>query len=166
MIEKTQLARLIKKVISELGMYSPEAVQLLMGTAAQESRMGTYIEQIKGPARGIFQMEPLTELDIWLNYISYQNQEFKADFNFITGVDVASVNEFKELHLTGNIVYQIAMARLHYYRVSAQLPAFDNIATQAFYWKQYYNTEHGKGTADKYIDNYYLFADGVDYENL
>lgn len=47
---------------------SSSAVNLLLGTAAQESAFGTYLRQIGGgPARGVFQMAPATAKDIWEN---------------------------------------------------------------------------------------------------
>jgi hypothetical protein len=36
------------------------AADLLMATAAVETALGTYLLQIKGPARGVFQVEPAT----------------------------------------------------------------------------------------------------------
>ena len=59
-LNKNQFQNLIEKVLKEFGMYSESATNLLLGTAAQESRFGTYIKQINGPACGVFQIEPLT----------------------------------------------------------------------------------------------------------
>ena len=42
------------------------------GTAAVESRMGTYLRQIGGPALGIWQVEPATHLDCWDNWLDYR----------------------------------------------------------------------------------------------
>ena len=60
---------LIIPVCAALGLNSPSAVQLLLGTAAQESHMGHYLVQVRGPAIGMYQMEPNTYLDIWRRYI-------------------------------------------------------------------------------------------------
>jgi hypothetical protein len=46
------------------------------------------------------------------------------------------------------------MARLHYKRVKASLPAANDLINQAKYWKVYYNTALGKGTPEKYIQDY------------
>lgn len=40
--------------------YSESAVNLLLMTAAHESRGGTYLKQINGPALGVYQMDQLT----------------------------------------------------------------------------------------------------------
>lgn len=43
-------------------------------------------------------------------------------------------------------------ARLHYMRVAAPVP--ERIEDQAAYWKRYYNTALGKGTAAQYVQNW------------
>ena len=42
----------IRPSLKPLGLYSLEAEQLLLGTAAVESQLGFYLHQIKGPALG------------------------------------------------------------------------------------------------------------------
>jgi hypothetical protein len=66
MFDTTQFYQLIKTVLINFDPFlaSLNAIQLLMGTAAQESHLGTYLKQINGPALGVFQMEPNTEIDI------------------------------------------------------------------------------------------------------
>lgn len=129
-------------------MYSPEAVELLVGTAAAESQGGYYWKQVNGPAVGIFQMEPDTEKDIWLNYISYHDRLYKKLVAYGYGIPSDS--------LQYDLKYQIIMCRLHYYRVSAPIPK--TLEGQALYWKKYYNTYKGKGTAQKYMDKYAKYA--------
>ena len=64
-MNKVTLRNLITSVLKELNLHSDNAVNLLMGTAAQESHLGKYRKQIGGgPALGIFQMEPATFNDI------------------------------------------------------------------------------------------------------
>ena len=40
------------------GIDSPNAEELLMLTAATESQLGRYLRQVRGPAIGVFQVEP------------------------------------------------------------------------------------------------------------
>ena len=70
-IKIDQLKKAIEEVLDYLNLNSLSAVNLLLGTAAQESRLGEYIEQVNGPALGIFQMEPKTEIDIFRNFLTY-----------------------------------------------------------------------------------------------
>lgn len=55
-----------------------------------------------------------------------------------------------------DLKYQIIMARIHYRRVKAALPT--DVAGQAQYWKDHYNTKLGKGTPEKYISAYNSFV--------
>ena len=145
---KEQFRELIEDVLREADLYSPSAVELLMLTCAVESNFGTYIKQVKGPALGVFQMEPSTEKDIHKNFLKYKPQLATTvrDFagNFIN----------PELDLRANLTYAIIMARVHYLRVPVPLPEVDDLVGLAKYWKKYYNTHLGKGSWRKAIDKY------------
>lgn len=148
-IDKEQFEDLLTRTLRRLGLHSPAAVALLLGTAAQESRFGTYIRQLgSGPARGVFQMEPATEQDIWINYLVYRPQlvdKIKKICN-ITRPDTEA--------LEANLLYQICMARIHYLRVPSPLPASDDLSGLADYWKRFYNTSLGAGTVAEFADNW------------
>lgn len=141
-MDKRQLKELVGNVLLNAGLYSDNAVDLLMETAAVESNLGQYIRQLKGPALGIFQMEPNTEADIWENYICYRDglKRMLMSYGY---VGCASEKLYYDLQ------YQVLMARIHYLRVKAPIP--DTVEERAKYWKQYYNTVNGKGSAEKYL---------------
>lgn len=147
MIDKSQLRRMIEDVLTPLGLYSPAASDLLMGTAAQESRLGTYWYQIKGPALGIFQMEPATEKDIWENYLAYK-------LPLALKIKVMITENEGSFDLRYNLAYQIAMCRVHYLRCKEPLPKVGDIKGMAALWKLRYNTPAGKGTEAEFIENY------------
>jgi hypothetical protein len=147
-IEKTQLRSLIKRVLQPCSLWSQEAEDLLMGTAAQESRLGKYIAQINGPAKGIFQMEPATETDLW-KYI------VRKDLINLVGM-VSGAFGPNPMHLEGNLIYQIIIARIYYRRVKEAIP--EGLVLQAKYYKRYWNTELGKATVDQYVKNYTIYA--------
>jgi hypothetical protein len=147
-INKAQLRGLITDVLKEADLYSRSAVELLMLTAAVESKLGTYIEQITGPALGIFQMEPNTEGDIWEHYLDYK----PGLADIVKGFSGNFINP--ELDLKANLTYQIIMARIHYLRIPEPLPDADDVEGLARYWKKYYNTHLGKGTVEKAIKSY------------
>ena len=128
--------------------YSIAAENLLMGTCAQESRMGSYVVQVNGPACGIFQMEPDTHTDIWRNYLTYRD-EIAEIIEELSGPGMDD-----NALLIGNLYYATAMARVHYYRVPMAMPDADNVAQMANYWKLFYNTPEGKGTEAEFIHNY------------
>ncbi len=146
-MNKITLKNLISSVIKEIGMYSEDAVNLLMGTAAQESHLGKYRKQIGGgPALGIFQMEPSTFNDIVSNYLRYKPE-------LVAKIErVARVSRFKAEDIENNDLLAICMARVHYLRVKKAIP--DNLEGWATYWKRYYNTPLGKGKEEEFIANY------------
>ena len=148
-MNKQQLRKLIRETLIYLGLHSTEAENLIMGTIAQESKLGHYIEQIKGPAMGICQMEPETYEDIWRNYLDH-----KSDLkNKILMISV-DANEADEMRW--NLKLSIAMCRVHYLRDPQPIPL--TLLGQACYWKRCYNTYKGKGTVDEYLDNYNLLV--------
>jgi len=146
-MDKKQLLDLVERVLDAIGLRSEAAVNLVMGTAAQESHLGRYIRQINGPALGICQMEPATEADIWDNWLAY-HQDVAAAIRGLTG------HSGPGLWLEWDLAYQIAMCRCHYRRVPAALPAADDVYGLAAYWKQYYNTPAGAGSVGEFISNY------------
>ena len=149
MFEVEQLKeRIIVPTLAYLNLYSESAVNLLLGTAAQESRLGTFIHQLgNGPAEGIYQMEPDTERDIQNNFLKY-----RTDLDKKVSTLRLSTDEFPEME--GNLYYATAMCRIHYLRQLAALPGPNDIYGLANYWKDYYNTHLGAGTVDEFIHNY------------
>ena len=146
-MDKVTLKALITSVLKELGLHSDNAVNLLMGTAAQESHLGKYRKQIGGgPALGIFQMEPATFNDIVRNYLRYKPElAVKIERG-------ARVCRFHAEDIETNDLLAICMARVHYLRVSEAIPS--DVEGMARYWKKYYNTPLGKGTVEEFISNY------------
>lgn len=151
MFDPQQFRGLVIEVLKELGLeipYSDVAVELLMLTAAHESLMGTYLRQVKGPACGVFQMEPATERDIYENFFKYQHNIR----HLVEGFKMKQPGEVTDLE--SNLAYQIAMARVHYYRVPAPLPKSPDPVKLAEYWKKYYNTHKGKGKVAYAVNHY------------
>lgn len=161
MIKPSHLRKLIHDTL-ELWlpeMNSPEAVELLMMTSAQESWCGRYLQQEGcGVALGIFQIEPTTYRDLWDNFIRYNKSIGDRLFSaFKIGHESFSV------HLRGNLPYQIIIARLNYYRFPAKIPSFDSegkpdTLAMAQYYKKYWNTVKGKATIPEVLRNYDKYA--------
>lgn len=156
-----QLRGLIRETLEEVGLYSKSAEELLMLTAAVESNLGEYIEQTKGPALGVFQMEPLTHNDImdrWLNAAPKSVRENVEKFleKYMGNVG----NHEDELAMQYNLKYSILLARLKYYMIKAPLPPHDDVHQLAAYYKQYYNTPLGKSTIPKAIEKYKRYVLG------
>lgn len=133
--------------LKELGFYSKSAEILLLGTAATESHF-EYIHQLKGPALGFYQMEPSTHQDIWLHYLKYREDLSERVF------DVCNLRSIpKPEQMISDLRYATVMARIHYLRVAEKLPDTE-IRLLGVYYKKYYNTPEGKGSASKFLSDY------------
>jgi len=137
---------IVDPTLRYFGMYSPQAVNLLLGTMAQESKMGEYIKQLgNGPALGGYQMEPKTHDSLVNNYIVYRaeiDDKFKA-----LGYD-----NYDAQRLKYDLQYATVFARIKYLPVPKKIPS--DIDGMAEYWKDFYNTKSGKGKVEEFIDNY------------
>lgn len=132
--------------IETLQLHSQAAVELLLGTALQESGL-RYLKQVGGgPAMGFFQMEPATHDDIWTNFLEYKPALLQA---------IRSLSRHRiALAMASDLWYAAAMCRIHYLRVSAPLPAAGDFPAQAAYWKAHYNTPQGAGKESEYLANW------------
>ena len=152
-----QLADLvIRPALFHIELHSEAAENLVLGTALVESR-GEYIKQLgKGPALGIFQMEPATARDIWESYLMF-NEPLGG---LVRGL-MTNIVEDNDVEIIGNLYYAAAMCRIHYRRVPRALPGPSDVEGMAAYWKRFYNTPAGKGTVEKAIP-YFRQACGFD----
>lgn len=155
MIDPKQFRDLvIDPTLKFMDLYSPSASELLLGTAIQESRL-TYLTQIDGDddpfdhAMGVFQTEKVTINDIWDNWLIYQPDVAAKLMEHCNFKFRPSPKE-----VIWNLRYATVMARLHYRRVKEALPAAGDLEGQARYWKKYYNTSLGKGTAEEYVKHF------------
>lgn len=144
---------LIKPVLDDLQIYSKEAEELLVFTCAAESHGGSFIKQIKGPALGIYQMEPNTHNDIWDSYLKFrlsmiQKITLKFDCPVIPRAE----------RLIYDMRYSTMMARIHYLRIKYPLPPFDDIDAIWSYYKDHWNTNQGKAKKDASIKLYHRFV--------
>lgn len=139
----------IQKILDTLVKYeipaSGDAVMLLFRTGCHESHCGEYLTQIGGgPARGFYQIEGPTHDDLWDNYIDL-HPEIK---NSLAGKgilrDVLRLLDFE---------YSTVMARLCYMRHSEQIPPYNDINGQYYFYKKYFNG-HGKATLETFVDDY------------
>lgn len=154
MLDCSQFRSLIvEPVLSKLRVYSKNAEELLVFTCATESLGGTLLHQVKGPALGIYQMEPNTYTDIWVNYIRARNQlatlmALHYNCNKIPDVE----------RLIYDLHFATAMTRIHYLRCPGNIPDSKDIDGIWEYYKQHYNTPKGKAKKDESIKKYQDFV--------
>ena len=143
------LRNLIKSTLLPLGLYSPNAEELLMATCANESNLGQFRTQAPhGPARGIFQCEGEDFNDIWTNYLAYHPSIATSMKSLNNGVQ-GTVDD-----LVNNDPYAIGICRVHYMRSAGVLPDAGDIEQIWSYYKLHYNTPQGAATHDVFIQKY------------
>lgn len=144
---------IIVPALSDLQCYSKEAEELLVFTCAAESNGGTYLKQINGPALGIYQCEPETHTDIWINFIHHRSRTailLQQKFNVVRSAE--------HERLIYDLRYATAMARCHYLRIGEALPKANDINAIWDYYKLYYNTPGGAADKENSIKKYQKFT--------
>ena len=136
------------------GYDSKNARMLLLATAAVESNSGHYIKQIKGPAMGIWEMEPLTHEDIWCNCDFLRKP---ANVRLINSMRLDLKDHEGSYNLMVSPMYSCAMARLKYAMDPAPLPEYKNGHMEYIwqYYKRIYNTDSGATTYRKFNQAWY-----------
>lgn len=150
MLDETQLREaIIRPALEKIKLYSKDAEELLVATLAHESKGGTYLVQINGPALGIYQMEPFTHDDVWRTFLS---KDAQLAYYILSGCRYLQKPDANEM--INNLFYATMMARAMYRRVKEPLPNYTDIEGIAKYWKKHYNTEKGSGTIQEFIESY------------
>jgi hypothetical protein len=153
MIDVRQLRELVIRPSLPPGLYSMAAEELLVGTVAVESKGGTYIKQVKGPALGIFQMEPATFNDTW---------KYIKDSKFYTVI--MAICNFKDdpvaVDMVSNLELATLVARMKYYRDPHPLPQYDDIDGLWYYYKRCWNTYLGDTNKEEFMQSYKSYCKG------
>lgn len=110
---------------------------LLLATGMRESEELTYIKQIRGPALGLYQIEPTT-IDYLVNYMYMQRNEK------LTGVlmQVKAPGFSYVEQMPWNLMLGTILAAVRYWVVPEPLPAEGDANGMASYWGRYYNTRN------------------------
>jgi hypothetical protein len=143
---------IVRSSLEMLGHWSQEAENLLVMIMSWESKGGTYLEQVNGPAQGIYMMEPATHDDIYENFIS-KNEKLSNRLDAL--FDCNEVSHWHANMMAINMIYATAMARIFFLRVKEPIPL--GLHELAAYAKKYWNTEKGKATPDDYYQAYCRF---------
>lgn len=147
----------VRPALKTIGLWSPAAENLVMGTAAQESGL-RHLHQLKGPAVGLWQIEPATYRDIWERYLP-SRPALSNDLRRWAGGGNPANNVIPSVELMhGNLFFAAAMCRVFFLRIPQPLPAADDVEALGKYWKTFYNTNLGRGTVAQFIQSYELVA--------
>lgn len=153
---------IINPCLTAINMYSLDAEEFLIATAANETLGGTYLVQefalhqpeTKG-ALGIYGMEAPTYEDIWDRVISKRSalkEKILKACHFQENVKPPATE------MIGNLNYATIMARISLVRFPEILPnAKDSNAIWGYY-KKYWNTSLGAATKAAFMHNYKLLS--------
>lgn len=149
--------RVIVPTLRHIGLYSRAAERLLLCTWFHESTVGnaTALAQTKGPALGVFQVEPATHKDNFEHYLNYpKNWDLRAKvLELASTINKGVDNESRQpvvadSELVFNLAYATAQARIKYWRVPEPLPQEWDVNGLAEYWFKYYCSCNKKSLTD------------------
>lgn len=144
-LDAKDLQRYIRHLLLEIKMWTLSGEILILGTAAQESHCGKWLEQMGGgPAVGIYQIEPRTYADVLENVLPVYEKR--------CGLGKQQFPDNPEF-LKFDLRLSTIIARLHYARFKEKLPSPHDLQGLARYYKKYWNTEEGKGTEEEFLEN-------------
>jgi hypothetical protein len=138
---------IIRPANTALGFESPQAEQLMLGTAIHESGLLNIQQYDGGPAAGYFQEEEFDHNDLLKNYVAYHPRFLTALKSLLPSNIEPSFDCIMSFP-----IYAAAICRLHYERAPGEIP-FD-LPGQAAYYKSHYNTPAGAATTQEYINKW------------
>ena len=112
---------------------------LLLITSQVESDMGYLLKQVRGPAQGIFQLEPATEKWIW-TWLKKNNPELGERIKKLRCEAHLGAHEAQY-----NLAYATAMAYMEYHHRKVT-PVGKSVMEMLHLHKRYYNTDLGKAS--------------------
>jgi hypothetical protein len=150
MIKPTQLRKLLSLLLKDFdkrndtSLWSNEAIELLLLTAAQETHCGRWLWQnIDVPAAyGLYQMEE----------VGYQ----QATQYLVRFVPTYRIPPYR--HIIWNHGAATFLARAYYASWPEPLPETNDVLAIARYYKKYWNTVDGAATVESAIEKYYRYA--------
>lgn len=147
---------IVKPSLLSVCLHSDAAEVLVYGTGLLESNY-QYLVQIKGPALGMWQMEPETHKDIkkWLNL-----RMNSALLDRLLASCYYTALPADDQTLIHNLRYACLLARLQYFRVKTPLPRADDPEGLAKYYIVHYNAG-GKAKMDVATDMFERIINGA-----
>ena len=160
------LVGVIRPALGMIDLGGRGAEELMLGTAIQESQLVYRMRQGGGPARGLWQMEPETLTDCFINYLNSRSRRgLRTSVLNLLPLDmrIGRTAQYPSEALVRALAscdrFACGMARVQYLRASAPLPKEGAIVEQADYWKRNYNTYKGDGKVEDYLSNWAKFTD-------
>ena len=115
------LSMVIRPALSKINLWSPSAEELVLGTAVVESGLTCIRQWGDGPALGLWQVEPATQIDLYTNFLNYR-PELGSKL-----IELRAAGLSLDENLATNLIYGAAVCRLCYYRKAEALPEAGDI---------------------------------------
>tara|TARA_R110002096_G_scaffold59236_1_gene148686 strand:- start:359 stop:859 length:501 start_codon:yes stop_codon:yes gene_type:complete len=152
---------IVRPTLALLGTVNPKlsseaSVNLLLGTAAQETDISYWLRQQGGPGLGAFSIEPATRDDIVNRYLQRpENSELYAKIQMLVrrGYYIDTEEE-----LITNAMLGCAIARIRYWYVPEALPDHDDLLALGEYWDKHYNCNEEFGTPQEFVESWNKFV--------
>lgn len=142
----------VRPALEYIGLWSRDAEELVLATAAQESRFQHLRQLNDGPARGLWQMEPATMQDVVGRYLPLKPKLERAVHGLLAGAGTLAEQ------LGWNLAFGAALCRVRYLYDPHPLPHFTDVLAMAQTWKRVYNAG-GRGTVEEFIESYRLLVE-------
>jgi len=139
---------ILQPSLEQIGMRSKSAEILVLGTGLAESRM-THLKQHNGPALSLFGIEPPSYAEV----IKYLHRKPIIKEKLLQACEYQELESTTD-RLVCNIKYATLFCRIFYWRFEEPLPHHEDLYGLGKYWKKYYNTHLGKGSADEFVRVY------------
>ncbi len=134
---------IVRDTLKAIDDWAPAHENLLLGTAAQESRMELSLKS--GRLLGIYHISPNTHRTVWDKYLLH-HPELASRVRGLAGQHSFIHDPHSEL--ITNLKYTTAIAWLIYRRVPYALPADDDILGLARYWHSHFRVKPSGQVAD------------------
>ncbi|MBV1930188.1 MAG: hypothetical protein KUG71_00610 [Porticoccaceae bacterium] len=126
---------IIRETLKELGDWSLDRENLLLGTAAQESGLGQNLKE--GRLAGIYHISPAAHRAVWDKYLINQ-PELASTIRGLAGQ--RSFLKDPNGELISNLKYATAIAWLIYKRTDKELPQRSSLEDLARFWHRHFHT--------------------------
>ncbi|WP_263078568.1 hypothetical protein [Endozoicomonas sp. Mp262] len=145
---------IIRPSLKHIGMWSLAGENLLLGTAACESGLGTHIKFQNHQSLGLYQISPKMHKNIWDNFLAPQPELSSK----VRGL--ASQREFlahPHYELVTNLSYSSVIAWLIYYRTGCNVKKITpgDILGLGKLWHKYFHNHHRPSSPQYFVSCYH-----------
>lgn len=143
---------IVRDTLQAIGEWTPAHENLLLGTAAQESKMGLNLKQ--GRLLGIYHISPAAHRAVWDKYLLH-HPDLASRVRGLAGQHSFIRDPHGEL--VTNLKYATAIAWLIYKRTREETPASEDIQGLAKFWHRHFRSKASGPIAD-FVANYRHFV--------